>query len=154
MACINRFLHQDIKVQLWTDHLTRLCLVFTCLFYLYEMPIKYVSDGGDMICQKAFFIHHVSSLFVITPLIVNRYIPWWVNPIGFLHGFLIFFPETEILNYIYAVALMYFHYMLYQAPYCKLKGYGSTRWAINGIWIFCLMVLIGDCSNYLPLEAY
>jgi len=111
-------------------------------------------DGGELICQKGFFIHHVSSLFVIPPLIFNDYIPWWANPIGFLHGFLIFFPEFEILHYVYAVALMYFHFMLYQKPYADLKYYEFTRWAINGIWIFCLMLLIGDCSNYLPLGPF
>lgn len=151
-ACLNRFRHPEISLGLWTDHLARLFLFLTCAFYLYEMPIKYLRDGGESVCQKAFFIHHLSSLFVIPPLFLNSYIPWFVNPIGFLHGFLVFFPEAEALNYLYAGALLYLHFMLYQRPFAEMRGYGVTRWALNGIWVFCLMVLIGDCSNYLPLE--
>ena len=46
---------------------------------------------------------------------------------------------------------MFFHYMIYQKPYSELKLYWLMRWFMNGIWIFCLMLLIGDCSNFLPL---
>lgn len=109
-------------------------------------------DGGDTICQKSFFIHHIASLFVISPLFLNEYIPWWANPIGFLHGFCIWFPDFEPLNYIYASALMFFHYMMFQKPYRDLKYYWITRITLNGIWIFALMLLIGDCSNFLPLS--
>lgn len=71
---------------------------------------------------------------------------------GFLHGFCIFFPENEEISYVYAVAVMYFHFRLYQSPEKKLKYYGVTRVAINGIWVFCIYLLIGDCSNFLPLS--
>lgn len=92
IACINRFLNPQLNKHLWTDHLARLFLFLTCVYYVYDVPIKFTIDGGDTICQKAFFIHHVASLFVIPPLFLNDYIPWFANPIGFLHGFCIFFP--------------------------------------------------------------
>jgi hypothetical protein len=151
IACLNRLRRPDINTPLWTDHLSRVFLVFTCLYYVYDIPVKYFVDGGDTICQKGFFIHHVASLFIIPPLILNSYIPWWANPIGFLHGFCLAFPEFEPLNYIYAAALMYFHYGIYQPPFRDLKGYWVTRISLNGVWIFCLFLLIGDCSNFLPL---
>lgn len=151
IACVNRLRHPDIKVKLWTDDLARVFLIFTCLYYVYDMPVKYFVDGGDTICQKGFFIHHVASLFIIPPIILNSYIPWWANPIGFLHGFCLAFPEFEPLNYIYASALMYFHYGIYQEPFRSLKGYWVTRIALNGVWVFTLFLLIGDCSNFLPL---
>lgn len=46
---------------------------------------------------------------------------------------------------------MYFHYGIYQKPFRDLKYYWVTRISINGVWIFALMLLIGDCSNFLPL---
>ncbi len=151
ISCIFRIKNMDINIKLWTDHFARLFMVFSIVFYLYEMVIKYVVDGGDTICQKGFFIHHISSLFIITPLIINHYIPWWANPIGFLHGFCIYFPESKLITYIYAVAIMYFQYSLYQPPCCNLRYYNVIRVAINGIWVFCIYLLIGDCSNFLPL---
>lgn len=152
IACVARYMNTDINKPLWTDHLSRVFLVFTWLFYIYDIPIKYVIDGGDTICQKSFFIHHIASLFIIPPLFLNSYIPWWANPIGFLHGFCIWFPEFEPLNYIYASALMFFHFMIFQKPYADLKYYRIMRFSLNGVWIFALMLLIGDCSNYLPLS--
>ena len=93
IACVNRYINSDINKHLWTDHLSRIFLVLTCAYYVYDVPVKYMMDGGDTICQKAFFIHHVASMFIIPPLFMNDYIPWFANPIGFLHGFCIFFPE-------------------------------------------------------------
>ena len=152
VACFNRLRQPAFNKHLWTDHLSRLGLIVTVAFYPYEMAVKYAVDGGDSICQKGFFIHHVFSMFIITPLIINDYIPWWVNPIGFLHGFLIFFPEFEALHYVYAVFLFVFQFGLYQTPYRNLRGYWVTRYAINGVWVFCIMLLIDECSNFLPLS--
>ena len=151
VACVNRYRNPQLHKKLWTDHLARFFLVLTVLYYIYDMPIKYMVDGGQTICQKSFFVHHVASLFIIPPLFLNEYIPWFANPIGFLHGFCVFYPEFEPMNYIYASAMMFFHFMIYQRPYADLKYLEFTRWSINGVWIFCLMLLIGDCSNYLPL---
>ena len=151
IAFFARLLNPDINKKLWTDHLSRVFLFLTWVYYIYDLPIKWTIDGGDGICLKSFYIHHLSSLFIIPPLFLNEYIPWWVNPIGFLHGFCIYYPEFEPLNYIYATALMFFHYKIYQRPYADLKYYWVTRWFINGVWIFALVLLLGDCSNYLPL---
>jgi hypothetical protein len=93
IACVNRIRHPDINQKLRTDHLSRFFLILTCLYYVYDVPVKYFVDGGNTICQKGFFIHHIASILVIPPLIFNSYIPWWVNPIGFLHGLCIAFPE-------------------------------------------------------------
>lgn len=92
IAWASRFLQPSIKKTLWTDHLTRLCLIFTVTFYVFDIYVKYLIDGGDTICQKSFLVHHVSSLVLIPPLFLNSYIPWFVNPIGFFHGIAIFFP--------------------------------------------------------------
>ena len=46
---------------------------------------------------------------------------------------------------------MFFHFKIYQKPYSQLPHYGWLRVFMNGVWIFCLMLLIGDCSNFLPL---
>jgi len=153
ISCICRFRNPDINKKLWTDHLSRLFLFLTWLYYIYDIPVKYLVDGGATVCQKGFFIHHVSSLFIMPPLILNHYIPWWANPIGFLHGFCIYYPEFEPLIYIYALALMVFHYGIYQKPFYNLKYYGFLRVFMNGVWIFCIFLLIGDCSNFLPLGA-
>ena len=93
ISCANRIRHPDINQKLWTDHLARVFLIFTVFYYLYDIPVKYIVDGGDTLCQKGFFVHHVASLFIIPPIILNNYIPWWANPIGFLHGFCLLFPE-------------------------------------------------------------
>ena len=149
-SCLMRFLNQDINKYLWTDHIARVLLIISWLFYIYDMAVKYPVDGAETICDKAFFIHHGSSLFILPPLIINSYIPWWACPIGFMHGFCIKFPEIEAINYVYAVCLMIFHYGIYQKPYRDLRGYGFLRFFMNFIWIFCLMLLLGNCSNYLP----
>jgi hypothetical protein len=38
-------------------------------------------------------MHHIASFFVIGPLILNEYIPWWVNPVGFVHGWIVYFDD-------------------------------------------------------------
>jgi hypothetical protein len=150
-SCICRFRNPDLNKKLWTDHIARFFLLLTWFYYIYDIPIKYFVDGGHTICQKGFFIHHVASLFILPPIMFNNYIPWWANPIGFLHGLCIYYPEFEPLNYIYASALMVFHYGIYQKPFLDFKYYGVTRFFMNGVWLFCLFLLIGDCSNFLPL---
>ncbi len=92
ISCVFRFKQPDINKKLWTDHFARFFLFFSWAFYIVDMLVKYPVDGGDSICQKSFFIHHVGSLFIMPPLFLNRYIPWWSCPIGFLHGFAIYFP--------------------------------------------------------------
>ena len=90
---------------------------------------------------------------MLPPIIFNSYVPWWVNPIGFLHGLVMNYPDIEPLNYVYAVALLIFHYGIYVPPFRDLKYYWVTRIAISGIWVFAIYVLIGNCTNFLPLEA-
>lgn len=156
IAGIWRFLNRgshDLKKHLWTDHITRVLLIFTETYYVFDIIVKYQIDGIDRFCDKAFLIHHIGTLMLLPPLFLNRYIPWWVNPIGFMHGFLIAFPRLELLNYLYAVFVFIFQYGLYQSPFKKLKGYGFTRFFINFIWLFALMLLAGGCSNHLDLSA-
>ena len=93
ISCFCRFFNTDMKKDLWTDHFARFFLAFSWAFYIFDMAVKYPVDGADSVCEKAFFIHHSSSLIILPPLILNRYIPWWVSPIGFLHGLCIKFPE-------------------------------------------------------------
>ena len=92
VAMVARFKQPSMDKILWTDNLARISLIFTCIFYVFDIYVKYQIDGGDTICQKSFFIHHTASLLLIPPLFLNSYIPWWVNPVGFFHGICIFFP--------------------------------------------------------------
>jgi hypothetical protein len=50
IACVNRYLHPQINKHLWTDHLARFFLFLSWSYYWYDIPIKYVVDGGDNIC--------------------------------------------------------------------------------------------------------
>lgn len=34
LACLNRFLHPQMEVKLWTDHLARAFLIFGAIFYI------------------------------------------------------------------------------------------------------------------------
>ena len=92
IACIVRFFNQDIKKDLWTDYMPRFFLAFSWAFYIFDMSVKYPVDGADTVCEKAFFIHHLSSLVIFPPLFMNKHVPWWVCPIGFLHGLCIKYP--------------------------------------------------------------
>ena len=92
ISCVCRFLNQSLDKHLWTDHFARYLLLISWLYYIYDMVVKYPVDGAETICEKAFYIHHGSSLFILPPLILNKHIPWWVSPIGFMHGFCIKFP--------------------------------------------------------------
>lgn len=150
--CIVRFFNQDLHKQLWTDHIARFFLFVSWVFYIYDMAVKYPVDGAETICERSFFVHHGASLFIMPPLFMNKYIPWWVCPIGFMHGFTINFPEYEFINYVYAVCLFIFHYGIYQEPYRRMWGYNFLRFFINFIWIFALMLLLDNCSNFLPTE--
>ncbi len=71
ISMIARFKHPSIHTKLPTDHLARICLIFTVLFYIADVLVKHEIDGGETICQKALFIHHVASLVLIPPLVVN-----------------------------------------------------------------------------------
>ena len=131
--------------------MARVLLIICWFFYLADMAIKYPIDGAETICEKGLFIHHLATLFILPPMIINRYIPWWVNPIAFMHGFAIKFPELTIINYVYGVCLLIFTYQIHQKPYRDFRGYWVLRIAITYIWVFALTVLLDDCSNYLPI---
>ena len=150
VSCINRYLHPDINKVLLTDHIARVLLIVCCIFYLFDMIVKYPVDGADSICEKAFFVHHCSSLVLFPILFMNRYIPWWVDTICVMHGFCIYWPESDLIKYSYPAVLFIYHYQIYQQPYCNLRGYKISQFFMNFIWIFCLFVVIGNCSNYLP----
>ena len=85
-------------------------------------------------------------------MFINDYMGWWLNPVGFLHGFCLAFPEIDMISYIYVVAIFIFHYKLHQEPYKSMKGYWLCRLTFGCIYIFMLLLLLGDCSNYLPFE--
>jgi hypothetical protein len=152
VAFVFRFRNQSLSKYLWTDHLARAGLALALAFYLADTFVKGYVDGIESICQKAIMVHHVASFFIIGPLVINSYIPWWVNPIGFIHGWIVFFDDHVEVQYVYGVMMLYFQYMLYQKPYRNLKGYWVTRLAINFIWNFIIIYKVGDCSNFLPLE--
>ena len=57
-----------------------------------DIYIKYRVDGIDSTCEKAFVIHHIGSSLVVPPLVLNRYMAWWLCPVGFMHGFCMAFP--------------------------------------------------------------
>lgn len=113
-SCIVRFYNQRIDKYLWTDHCARVLLVICWIFYIWDILIKYPIDGAETICEKCLLIHHGASLFIMPPLFLNTYIPWWACPVGFMHGFALYFPESDMVSYIYAACLMVFHYGIYQ----------------------------------------
>ena len=61
ISCINRYLNPQMDKPLLTDYITRLLLIVASIFYLCDSVVKYVIDGGETICQKAIFIHHLTS---------------------------------------------------------------------------------------------
>ena len=93
IAFIFRFRNPSIATPLWTDHLARLGLTCTMIFYVFDTTIKSYVDGVETVCQKATLIHHAASFFIIGPLVYNSYIPWWVNPVGFVHGYIVYFDD-------------------------------------------------------------
>jgi hypothetical protein len=44
IAMINRFRHPSISTALVTDHLARVCLIFTVVFYVIDISVKYQLD--------------------------------------------------------------------------------------------------------------
>lgn len=153
IAFIFRLRNPSMKKKLWTDHLSRLSLTITLIFYAIDTTVKTYVDGTDSICEKAVIIHHLASFFIMGPLIINEYIPWWVNPVGFIHGYIVFFDDHEEVQYLYGIYMLFFQYMLYQKPFKDLKGYWIVRFAINYVWTFILIYKFGDCSNFLPTEG-
>ena len=76
ISFIYRYKNQKISKYLWTDHLSRTCLLLTLFYYLIDFIVKAYIDGTETICQKALLIHHIASFFIIGPLVYNSYIPW------------------------------------------------------------------------------
>ena len=109
-------------------------------------------DGSDSICEKAVIMHHIASYFIIGPLILNKCIPWWVSPVGFIHGWIVYFDDHIWMQYFYGLVVIFFHYMTYQKPYRDMKYYWVTRIAINYVWTFIMIYQVGECSNFLPRE--
>lgn len=46
IACVNRFFNQDINKHLWTDHLARIFLFISWVFYFFDIAVKYPVDGA------------------------------------------------------------------------------------------------------------
>lgn len=151
IACVCRYLNVSRSKYLWTDHLSRIGLTITLMFYVIDTAVKSYVDGTDTICQKAVIMHHIASFFIIGPLILNEYIPWWVNPVGFVHGYIVFWDDHVEVQYFYGLVVLFFQYMLYQKPYNDLKYYWVSRIAINYVWAFIIIYRVGECSNFLPI---
>ena len=50
VACIVRFFNQDVNKNLLTDYPPRILLFMSCIFYVYDMVVKYKVDGAETIC--------------------------------------------------------------------------------------------------------
>ena len=71
IAFIYRLKNRSVEKKLWTDHLSRISLTATLIFYAFDTMVKAYVDGTDSICEKAVTIHHVASFFIIGPIIMN-----------------------------------------------------------------------------------
>ncbi len=153
ISFIYRYRNQKVSQYLWTDHLSRISLFLTLVYYFFDSIVKAFVDGTQTICQKALLIHHIASFFIISPLIYNSYIPWEVDAVGFIHGYIVFFDTHVHIQKFYGFMMLYLQYRLHQEDLKNLKGYVVTRFAINFVWIFIAFFTTGDCSNFLQLEA-
>ena len=50
LANVVRYFNIDINKKLWTDHLSRICLAYTVLFYFVDIYVKYIVDGAENLC--------------------------------------------------------------------------------------------------------
>lgn len=53
IATVNRMRNKGdhtLTHYLWTDHLCRVILIFTCIFYVFDIVVKYEVDGVDEFC--------------------------------------------------------------------------------------------------------
>ncbi len=55
---------------------------------------------------------------------------------------------------IYGLSLVVFQIGIYRKPYSEIKYYNLLRYFINVIWVFAIMLIIGDCSNYMELHPW
>ena len=153
LSGINRFIYRHSQAPLWTDHITRVLLVFSWVFYCIDILVKYSSLGTDGICEKAFLIHHLGALLTIPPLVINEYIPWWVSPLGWMHGVFRIWPQHFWLNYIYVGFVFVFQAGMHLDPYKQFRYYRVSRFAVNYVHAFFLLVVMGKgCRNYFSTD--
>ena len=106
IACLNRFLNSSLTVKLKTDLFSKFLMLVTIIFYAMDTTVKYLVDGADGICERAFIMHHVAAIIILIPMILHSYVPWWLNPIGFMHGFCVVLPGYLFIHIGYFIAMM------------------------------------------------
>lgn len=111
-----RFIKRNTFESLDTDHICRVLLIFSWIFYILDILVKVSALGTDGICEKAFLIHHIGALITIPPLFLNDYIPWWVSPLGWMHGIFRIWPQHFWLNYIYVGFVFLFQFKIHRKP--------------------------------------
>lgn len=122
--------------------------------FLFYAPLYYVLDAiinlwrGDLTsCNWAFLLHHLTSLFFLPILIKQTYYPWHCCAVPCMHAILLAFPEMSILNYVYIVICIFYHYGINQEPFCHMKSFRKLNF---GTWIlegFLVMLWALGCKN-------
>ena len=142
-----------MEKKLFTDYFARGFLMFGSVFYVLESIVKWQIDGHQTICMKAMYIHHFAGIFVVAALYLNQYVPWFTCPLGFMHGVCIAFPDNDLAIAIYGLSLIVFQVGIYRKPYRNIKYYSIMRYFVNFIWVFAIMLYMGDCSVFMQLYS-
>jgi len=77
----------------------------------------------NSICRISFFSHHLVTLFIIPEALFINHYPWWFVNFPAVHALLILFPNATWLNWIYLVAVMIYHYGMFQKPFKNMFAF-------------------------------
>lgn len=94
------------------DLLFKVYLTAGAFYYSFDSLVKFHYFGAKVItekCSRAFFFHHVATLFSFQSQWMLDYYPWFIALPGAYHNALVAFPRaTHVNNPIYATAILCF----------------------------------------------
>jgi hypothetical protein len=130
------------------DSYIRIAMIASPSYYLLDtFTLLYLYDQFD-ICNLAFLIHHLITLWGSWAMLTLPYYPWFIVGTVAFHSILILFPQYLFLNYGYLMFMFCMIYGLNIKPWNQYADYRRvlhTVYALIAVPIIMLWAL--ECPN-------
>ena len=107
------------------DNVFRYSMIASPSYYILDsITLLYLYDQFD-VCQLAFLLHHIITLYACLSMLTLPYYPWFVSGPIAMHCLLIIFPQHKWLDYGYLFFILHMIYGLNIKPWCLYKKYST-----------------------------
>eukprot|EP01016_Furgasonia_blochmanni_P026915 TRINITY_DN2845_c0_g2_i1.p1 TRINITY_DN2845_c0_g2~~TRINITY_DN2845_c0_g2_i1.p1 ORF type:complete len:200 (+),score=18.66 TRINITY_DN2845_c0_g2_i1:100-699(+) len=101
-------------------------------------------------CSFGFMIHHILSLSFLYRVMRYHMTPS-IMLLGTFHSWLLAFPGSKLLLYLYLGVVANFHYTFYRKPWADIKNYRIVRNILWMVYVPLVILWLAGCKNFTRL---